>query len=68
MEDKALVWSEDLETSGTITSWKGFVQALQTRFNPLTYKDSMEALTRLRQTTIVEHYKSQFEYFSDQLF
>lgn len=67
MEGKALVWFQDLEASGTITSWDGFVQALQTRFGPTSYEDPVEALTHLRQTSIIEHYNSQFDHLSNQL-
>lgn len=67
MEGKALVWFQDLEAYGTITSWDGFVQALQTWFGPTSYEDPMEALTRLRQTSIIEHYNSQFDHLSNQL-
>lgn len=32
MEGKALLWFQDLEAAGGISSWEGFVRALQTRF------------------------------------
>lgn len=61
MEGRALVWFQDLEESGALTSWDALVKAMLTRFGPNAYDDPMEALTRLRQTTTVENYKSQFE-------
>jgi hypothetical protein len=67
MEGKALIWFQDLEASGSITSWYGFTQSLLTRFGPSILDDLMETLTRLRQTTTVEAYKSQFEILSNQL-
>ncbi|WJZ95606.1 hypothetical protein VitviT2T_014364 [Vitis vinifera] len=48
-------------------SWEGFVRALQTRFGSSPYEDPMEALIRLKQTSTVEDYKSQFEALSNQL-
>jgi hypothetical protein len=67
MEGKALTWFQDLEASGSITSWDGFTQSLLTRFGPSILDDPIETLTRLRQTRIVEAYKSQFEIISNQL-
>uniref|UniRef100_A0A6N2N061 H15 domain-containing protein n=1 Tax=Salix viminalis TaxID=40686 RepID=A0A6N2N061_SALVM len=57
----------DLEAAGGLSSWEGFVRALQTRFGSSPYDDPMEALIRLRQTTTVEEYKTQFEALSNQL-
>lgn len=37
------------------------------RFGPTTYDDPRETLTKLKQTTYVSAYKSQFEYLSNQL-
>ena len=67
MEGKALVWFQDIEVAGGISSWEGFVRALQTRFGSSPYEDPMEALIRLKQTSTVEDYKSQFEALSNQL-
>ena len=67
MEGKALVWFQDIEAAGGISSWEGFVRALQTRFGSSPYEDPMEALIRLKQTSTVEDYKSQFEALSNQL-
>lgn len=52
---------------GGITSWDGFTQSLLTRFGPSILDDPMQTLTRLRQTTTVEAYKSQFEVLSNRL-
>ncbi|RVX03831.1 Transposon Tf2-8 polyprotein [Vitis vinifera] len=67
MEGKALVWFQDIEAAGGISSWEGFVRALQTRFGSSPYENPMEALIRLKQTSTVEDYKSQFEALSNQL-
>lgn len=61
------VWFQDLEAAGGINSWEGFVQALHTRFGPTAYEDFMKVSTCLRQISMVEIYKSQFETLSNQL-
>ncbi|KAJ0093889.1 hypothetical protein Patl1_27117 [Pistacia atlantica] len=67
MEGKALVWFQDIEAAGGISSWEGFVCALQTKFGSSPYEDPMEALIRLKQTSTMEDYKSQFDALSNQL-
>lgn len=67
MEGKALSWYQDLEATGGITSWEGFLTSLQTRFGPSAFEDPMADLTRLKQTSTVEAYKSEFEVISNQL-
>ena len=59
LDDEALVWFQDCERS--LDSWETFVRAIQVRFGPSSYDDPMETLTKLRHTTIVFAYKSQFE-------
>jgi hypothetical protein len=49
------------------TSWDNFEQAIQSRFGPNLYDDPMEALTRLRQTSSISIYKTQFEKLSNRL-
>ncbi|KAA8534717.1 hypothetical protein F0562_029841 [Nyssa sinensis] len=66
-KEKALVWFQDIEAAGGISSWEGFVRALQTRFGSSPYEDPMKALIWLKQTSTVEDYKSQFEALSNQL-
>ena len=48
-------------------SWETFVRAIQVRFGPSSYDNPMEALTKLKQTTIVAVYKSQFEMLSNRI-
>lgn len=67
MEGEALIWYQDAWESGQLTSWEVFVRALLLRFCPTAYDDPMEALTRLKQTTTVAAYKSQFESLSNRL-
>lgn len=67
MEGSALVWFQDAEETGTFRSWDSFTEALQIRFGSSSYDDPMEAITRLRQTSTVSVYKSQFEVLSNRL-
>jgi hypothetical protein len=67
MEGEALVWFQDALDSGVFSSWEAFVKAIQIRFGPNSYDDPMEAITRLRQTSTVSLYKSQFEVVSNRL-
>jgi len=46
MEGKTLTWFQDLEASGSITSWDGFTQSLLTRFGPSILDDPIETLTQ----------------------
>lgn len=67
MEGRALVWFQDLSEYGGLTSWEEFVKVLLIRFGPSSYNDSMEQLTRLRQTGLVVDYKASFEALSNML-
>ncbi|XP_042965413.1 uncharacterized protein LOC122299304 [Carya illinoinensis] len=67
MTGEALVWYQDGVESGQFTSWETFVRSLLMRFGPTAYDDPMEALTRLKQTSSVAAYKSQFEALSNRL-
>lgn len=67
MEGEALIWFQDASNSGQFTRWDSFVKAIQVRFEPSAYDDSMEALTCLKQTTYVVDYKAQFKAFSSRL-
>jgi hypothetical protein len=65
MEGKAITWYQELEETRILTSWKVFVKALQIRFGTLSYDDLMEALISIKQTSIVELYKTQFKMLSN---
>lgn len=67
MEGDALVWFQDSEEAGVFTSWEAFNKALYTRFGSMVYDDPMEDLHRLRQTTTVIVYKTQFEVLSNRI-
>lgn len=67
MEGKVLVWFQDLEQSGRISTWDAFVNALIIRFGPTTYDDPMEQVAKLTQKGSVEYYKAEFEALSNRL-
>lgn len=48
-------------------SWETFISAIQVRFGSSSYDDPMETLTKLRHTTTVSAYKSQFEMISSRI-
>ncbi|XP_075650145.1 uncharacterized protein LOC142620705 [Castanea sativa] len=65
LDGEALIWFQDCERS--LDSWETFIRAIQVRFGPSSYDDPMEALTKLKQTTTVAVYKSQFEMLSNRI-
>lgn len=67
MEGKAILWFQELQESWVITSLASFVRALDVRFGGTTYDDPMEKLTRLRQVSTVEVYKTQFEVIANRV-
>ena len=46
LDDEALIWFQDCERS--LDSWETFVRAIQVRFGPSSYDDSMENLIKLK--------------------
>ncbi|XP_062173762.1 uncharacterized protein LOC133879249 [Alnus glutinosa] len=67
LQGDALVWFQDGEDNGLFPYWDVFVRELQTRFGPSAYDDPMEAMMRLKQSTTVTAYKTQFESLSNRL-
>ncbi|XP_042950388.1 uncharacterized protein LOC122282508 [Carya illinoinensis] len=67
MEGKALSWYCWLMDSGPIGGWDEFISALKVRFGPSTYEDPVGAFTKLRQTTTVEEYQTEFEMLSNRI-
>ncbi|XP_077232454.1 uncharacterized protein LOC143869781 [Tasmannia lanceolata] len=61
LEDKALQWFRWLEKTTGPVGWVEFVQALNTRFGPTAYEDSMGELKKLSQTSSVKQYQEKFE-------
>jgi len=66
MEGEALVWFQDADEAGQFPTWDSFIQALLVRFGPA-YDDPMESLMKLRHTSTVAEYTSQFESLSNRL-
>ncbi|KAF5468849.1 hypothetical protein F2P56_012962 [Juglans regia] len=67
MEGEALVWYQNALHARQFNSWESLVVALQGRFGPSAFDDPMEAIMRLKQTTLVSLYTSQFETLSNRL-
>ena len=65
IEGFALVWFQDAEHS--FDGWESILKALHTRFGPSAYDDPMECLNKLKQTSTVSNYKSQFEVLSNRI-
>ena len=61
MEGPALAWFQWMSRSGQISSWLGFLQALEGRFATSQYEDPTGLFSKLTQTGTVATYLSQFE-------
>lgn len=66
MEGEALIWFQDADEAGHFPTWDVFLQALLVRFGPA-YDDPMESLVKLRQSSTVAEYTTQFESLSNRL-
>ncbi|KAL5763876.1 hypothetical protein ACOSQ2_016470 [Xanthoceras sorbifolium] len=64
LERIALQWHRWLTIFRGPLTWVEFTKAVHLRFGPTDYEDPSEALTRPKQTTIVEAYKKAFEKLS----
>jgi hypothetical protein len=53
--------------SGYIGGWEDFVSALKTRFAPSAFDDPVGAFTKLKQSSAVEDYQTQFEILSNKI-
>ncbi|KAF5456115.1 hypothetical protein F2P56_025626 [Juglans regia] len=67
MHGEALIWYKGAWDNGQFTSWETLTRILQIRFGPTTYDDPMEALTKLKQTSTVSAYQTQFEALSNRI-
>ena len=67
MDGEALAWFQEGGETGLFKDWETLVEAIQIRFGTTTYDDPMEALTRLRQSTIVVAYKLEFEALTNRI-
>ena len=57
----ALSWYQWMFSNGFITSWQGFLQALESRFAPTFYDNPKGALFKLVQRGSVNNYLTEFE-------
>lgn len=61
LDGAALSWYQWMFTNDFITSWQGFLQALESRFAPTFYDDPKGALFKLVQRGSVNDYLTKFE-------
>jgi uncharacterized coiled-coil protein SlyX len=67
LEEDALQWHRWLSKFRGHLTWAEFSQAVLHRFGPTDYEDPSEALTRLRQSTTVSTYQTEFEKLSQRI-
>jgi hypothetical protein len=67
MEGQALSWFQWLHSNNLITTWPGFLQALETRFAPSYYDDPVSALFKLQQRSTVNTYLTEFERLANRI-
>jgi hypothetical protein len=67
LEDDALQWHRWLSKFMGHLNWSEFTQVVLHRFGPTDYEDPSEALTRLRQTSTVNIYQTEFEKLSQRI-
>jgi hypothetical protein len=65
MEGRSLTWYHWLMDSGHTGGWEEFAIALRVRFAPSAFDDPKGAFTKLKQTSTVEEYQTQFEILSN---
>ncbi|GJY22842.1 ty3-gypsy retrotransposon protein [Tanacetum coccineum] len=61
LEGDAAEWFRWMTRNKLITSWKGFLESVQNRFDPCKYEDPQGALSKLLQTGTIAQYQSEFE-------
>ena len=61
LDGAALSWYQWIFRNGFITSWSGFLQALESRFVPSYYDDPKGALFKLTQRGMVNEYLTEFK-------
>jgi hypothetical protein len=67
MKGKAFIWYNWLMDSGYAGGWEDFVSALKTRFAPSAFDDPIGIFTKLKQTSTVEDFQTQFEILSNRI-
>jgi len=66
LERESLIWFQDADEAGQLPTWDLFIQALLVWFGPA-YDDPMESLVKLRHSSTVAEYTSQFVSLSNHL-
>ncbi|GKB94316.1 ty3-gypsy retrotransposon protein [Tanacetum coccineum] len=61
----ALSWYKYLYNNHLLTTWDAFTRALKTHFGPSTYDNHQATLFKLRQTSTVTAYQTEFERLSN---
>ena len=61
----ALSWHKYLYNNNLLTTWEAFTRALETRFGPSSYDNHQAALFKLKQTSTVTAYQTEFERLSN---
>jgi len=61
LKGAALQYYKYLQHAGELNDWVLFIQALEKQFGPIKYEDPEGELSKLRQTSTVAAYQSQFE-------
>jgi hypothetical protein len=67
MEGQALSWYQWMHRNNLITTWFGFLQALETRFAPSYYDDPASALFKLTQRSTMYVYLTEFERLANRI-
>ncbi|XP_028230859.1 uncharacterized protein LOC114411353 [Glycine soja] len=67
LDGAALSWYQWMYINWLITTWNGFLQALESRFAPTFYEDPKRALFKLTQTSTVNEYLTDFERFANRV-
>nr|GEX96188.1 transposon Ty3-G Gag-Pol polyprotein [Tanacetum cinerariifolium] len=61
----ALSWHKYLYNNNLLTTWEAFTRALETRFGPSSYDNHQATLFKLKQTSTVTAYQTEFERLSN---
>jgi hypothetical protein len=65
LEGEAVQWYNWFEASHGRPTWATFVEGLLVRFGPSTFEDVDGELAKIRQTSLVSEYQSQFEHLAN---
>lgn len=65
LSSDALSWYKYMFNNNLLTTWDAFTKALETRFGPSSYDNHQATLFKLRLTTTVIAYQTEFERLSN---